>query len=90
MFKTESSKNIMFLDIIHLYLENTVLFIFQLSRFYLKKETESSLRNFVFWKINRTMFLDKDKTNDNVQKKIFLLMYHRHKLLHLIYNLVTL
>jgi hypothetical protein len=36
----------------------------QPSRFYLKTETESSLRNVVFWKINRTVFLDKD----NVQK----------------------
>jgi hypothetical protein len=32
----------------------------QLSRFYLKTETESSLRNVVFWNINRTM--------DNVQE----------------------
>jgi hypothetical protein len=30
--------------------------------------TESSLRNFVFWNINRTVFLDKNKTIDNVQK----------------------
>jgi hypothetical protein len=28
----------------------------QLSRFYLKTETETSLRNFVFWNINRTVF----------------------------------
>jgi hypothetical protein len=28
----------------------------QLNRFYLKTETESSLRNVVFWKINRTVF----------------------------------
>jgi hypothetical protein len=28
----------------------------QQSRFYLKTETESSLRNIVFWKINRTVF----------------------------------
>jgi hypothetical protein len=40
----------------------------QLSRFYLKAETESSLRNVVYWKINRTVFLDKDRTMDNVQK----------------------
>jgi hypothetical protein len=38
----------------------------KLSRFYLK--TESSLRNVVFWKINRTVFLDKDRTMDSVQK----------------------
>jgi hypothetical protein len=31
-------------------------------------ETESSLRNVVFWKINRMVFLDTDKTMDNVQK----------------------
>jgi hypothetical protein len=35
--------------------------------FDLKTETDSSLRNIVFWKINRS-FLDKDKTMDNVQK----------------------
>jgi hypothetical protein len=40
----------------------------QLSRFYLKTETESSLRNVVFLKRNRTTFFDKDKTMDNVQK----------------------
>jgi hypothetical protein len=40
----------------------------QLSRFYLKTETESSLRNVVFCNINRTVFLDKDRTMDNVQK----------------------
>jgi hypothetical protein len=38
----------------------------QLSRFYLKTETESSLRNVVFCNINRMMFLDKDSTMDNV------------------------
>jgi hypothetical protein len=40
----------------------------QLSRFYLKMETESSLRNVVFWKTNRKTFY-KDKTTDNVQKR---------------------
>jgi hypothetical protein len=39
----------------------------QLSRFYLKTETESSLRNVMLWKINRSVFLDKDRTLDNVQ-----------------------
>jgi hypothetical protein len=34
----------------------------QLSRFYLKTETESSLRNVVVSRINRTVFLDKDRT----------------------------
>jgi hypothetical protein len=40
----------------------------QLSRFYPKPETESSLRNIVFWKINRMVLLDKDRMMDNVQK----------------------
>jgi hypothetical protein len=40
----------------------------QLSRFYLKTETESSLRNVMFLKINRTVFIDKYRTMDNVQK----------------------
>jgi hypothetical protein len=40
----------------------------QLSRFYLKTETESGLRSVVFWKINRMVFLDKDRTMDIVQK----------------------
>jgi hypothetical protein len=40
----------------------------QLSRFYMKTERESSLRNIVFWKINMTVILDKDMTMDNVQK----------------------
>jgi hypothetical protein len=40
----------------------------QLSGFYLKTEAESSLRNLVFWNINRTVFLDKNRTMDNVQK----------------------
>jgi hypothetical protein len=40
----------------------------QLSRFHLKTETESSLWSAVFWKINRTVFFDKDRTMDNVQK----------------------
>jgi hypothetical protein len=40
----------------------------QLSMFYLKMETESSLWNVVFQKINRTVFLHKDRMIDNVQK----------------------
>jgi hypothetical protein len=40
----------------------------QLSRFYLKTETESSLRNAVLCNINRAVLLDKDRTMDNVQK----------------------
>jgi hypothetical protein len=39
----------------------------QLSGFYLKMKTESSLWN-VFCNINRTVFFDKDRTMDNVQK----------------------
>jgi hypothetical protein len=35
--------------------------------------------------INRTVFLDKYRTRDNVQNIIVVLMYHRHKLLDLIY-----
>jgi hypothetical protein len=38
----------------------------KLNRFDLKMETESSLRNVVFWKINRTVFLDEDRMMDNV------------------------
>jgi hypothetical protein len=56
--------------------KNIGLFIFQNSnvsetgfRLYLKTETESSLRNVVFWKINRTVFLQKDRAMDNVQKQ---------------------
>jgi hypothetical protein len=40
----------------------------KLSRFYLNTETESSLRNVMFCNINRTVFLDKDRMMDNVQK----------------------
>jgi hypothetical protein len=40
----------------------------QLSRLYLKTETESSLRNVVFCNINRTVFLDRDRTMNSVQK----------------------
>jgi hypothetical protein len=36
----------------------------QLSRLYLKMETESSLRNVVFCNINTTVFLDKDRIMD--------------------------
>jgi hypothetical protein len=39
-----------------------------MSRFHLKMETESNLRNVMFWKINRTVFLDKGRKMDNVQK----------------------
>jgi hypothetical protein len=40
----------------------------QLSRFHLKTETESSFRNAVFWKTNRTVILDEARTMHNVQK----------------------
>jgi hypothetical protein len=36
-----------------------------LIRFYLKTDTESSLRNVVFYNINREVFLDKDRAKDN-------------------------
>jgi hypothetical protein len=59
-----------------------------MSRFYLKTETESSLRNAGFLK-NRRIFFDKDKINTGrwimSNNKIFLLMYHSHKLSDLIY-----
>jgi hypothetical protein len=37
-------------------------------------------------KINRTAFLDKDRMMDNVHQHNICTMYHRHKLLHLIFN----
>jgi hypothetical protein len=40
----------------------------QLSGFYLKTEAESSIRNVVFCNMNIMVFLDKDRTTDNVQK----------------------
>jgi hypothetical protein len=42
-----------------------------LGGFYMKTETESSLRNVVFCNIKRKVFLDKDKRMDNVEKHIF-------------------
>jgi hypothetical protein len=49
----------------------------QLSRLYLKTVTDCIFRNVVFWKINRTVFLDKDRTMDNVQKhNIFTLILY--------------
>jgi hypothetical protein len=56
----------------------------QLSRFYLNTETGCSLRNVVFREINKTVSLDKERTMDNVQNIIFVLMYHRDTLLDLI------
>jgi hypothetical protein len=49
-------------------------------------ETESSLRNVVFWKINRTVF--QIKTGRWIMSKtiIFVSMYHHHKLLDLVFN----
>jgi hypothetical protein len=46
-------------------------------------ETESSLQN-VFWKINRMLFLDKDRMIDNVQKYNICTMSYGHKHLELI------
>jgi hypothetical protein len=52
----------MFLDIVHWPLsENTVLIIFQNTLF-------RRLDCLLFWKINRTVFLDKARTMDNAQK----------------------
>jgi hypothetical protein len=43
----------------------------QLSRYYLKTETESSLRNIVFWDYKQECVLDENSTMDNVQKHIY-------------------
>jgi hypothetical protein len=49
----------------------------QLSKFYLKTEKESNLRNVMFKNIKGTVFLDKDRTMDNVQKhNISPIIYH--------------
>jgi hypothetical protein len=47
----------------------------QLSSFYLKTETESSLLNVVFCNINWKVSSDKDKTMDKVQNIIFVITY---------------
>jgi hypothetical protein len=58
----------MFLDIIHhLEIGSSSFSWAPLSRFDLKTEAESSLRN-VFCNINRKVILDKDRTVDIVQK----------------------
>jgi hypothetical protein len=67
---------IMFLDIIHRPVfiqehslsETSSVSWAQLSRFCLNTETESNHRNIVFDNIKRTVFLDEDRTMDNVQK----------------------
>jgi hypothetical protein len=41
----------------------------QMSRFYLKMETESSFHNVGFCNINIKVFLNKDRMMDNVQKR---------------------
>jgi hypothetical protein len=46
-------------------------------------ETESSLRKDIL-KNKQDGVLDKDKTVDNIKNIIFVIMYHRHKLLDLI------
>jgi hypothetical protein len=51
----------------------------QLSRSYLKTETESSLRNVMFWKVNRTTFHTKTRRWILFKNAIFVLMYRRHK-----------
>jgi hypothetical protein len=61
------STNIMFLDIIlSPEIRPSSIDWVRLIRFYLKTETESSLRNVVFWKINRTEFLGKDRVSRNI------------------------
>jgi hypothetical protein len=52
----------------------------QMSRFYLKTEIESSLRNVVFWKINRTVFYIKTGRRIMSRNIILVLMGHRHKI----------
>jgi hypothetical protein len=58
----------------------------QLSRFYLKTETESSLQIVVFCNIKRTVILDKDRTMDNVQKYNIYSNVPSSQILHLIYT----
>jgi hypothetical protein len=62
----------------------------QLSSFYLRTETKSSVRNEVLCKINRNLFLDKDRTVDSTKNVIlvFIQMYHRHKVSDRIYKFV--
>jgi hypothetical protein len=70
MRTTTSNKNIMFPDNIHRYIDWD-----QVSRFYLKTETESSLRYVVFWNIKQDGVLNKNRTMDNVQKRnIFIIV----------------
>jgi hypothetical protein len=45
----------------------------------------------MFCNMNMTVFLDKDRTMDNVRPEtIFVLMYHRHKNLDPIYSVLFL
>jgi hypothetical protein len=73
----------MLLDIVHLPLlikEHSHVYneIRRFGDWILKTETKFGLRNVVFCKINRTMFLYKDRTMDNVQKyNIFTNGYYR-------------
>jgi hypothetical protein len=50
----------------------------QLSRFDLKTETESSFQSVVLCNINITVFLDKDRMMDNVQKHYIYFSYPYH------------
>jgi hypothetical protein len=52
---------------------------------YLRRQIESGLRNAVFWNINRTVFQVKTGRWLMPRNMIFVLMYHRHKLLDLTY-----
>jgi hypothetical protein len=56
------------------------------------RQTKSSLRNFAFWKINRTEISDRDRTMDNAQNITFVLGYicfSARLLLSTIKNIVT-
>jgi hypothetical protein len=53
----------------------------QLSRFCLKTETDSSLRNVLFRNMNRTVFSIKTVRWIITRNIIFVLMYNRHKFL---------
>jgi hypothetical protein len=67
-----TSTNFMFPDIIHrpvYFSEHIISETGFCLRLQVKPETESSLRNVVFWKINRMVILDKDRTMDNVWKQ---------------------
>jgi hypothetical protein len=59
----------------------------QLSRFYLKTETESSLRNVILNK-KQDDVLNENTTMNMSRNVIFVLMCHRHKLFEDLYKLL--